>query len=560
VTGYALGQEPFHQSVARLRPPAEVAAHYREQACWRSETLLHDLFRAAAAGPDRTAIISHRLADRRTTHVSYGLLVHYVNRFAHALAALGIMKDDPVAYQLPNCWEATALILACMRLGAVAIPILPTMRERELSRILSETETRLCVVPDKWLGYPHAELLADLAPRLPWLRHRVVVGDAAATRAVDFTTHFLRTPHEQRPEAASIRLGLDDPDRVCLVTFTAGTGGQFRGVLHSQNTLYAGTGAPSSIDQRGWYQGEIFSSPNPMAYLAVLLYCVWGPILSRGTAVTTDTWDPAHYLQLISDANVTQAFAAHIHWSEMLEEQRRHRRYPALRLGLSGGSPMPPVLVSGFYEEFGVPMRNAWGMAELGMGIRTRDHDEPLEASYSSGFPLRGLETELVGLDDAADGDYQLLVRGPQVCLGLWDADRTHIQATWEQNDGWLETRDLVQLDGRGGLRIVGRTADRIGTASLIPVAEVEAELLQYSGIKEVAIIAYVTPEGEELPCAVAVPQGPPPTLSDLREHLRWRGMTDWYQPTRLEIVDALPRNHVGKVSKAQLRVWLRSI
>jgi cyclohexanecarboxylate-CoA ligase len=440
----------------------------------------------------------------------------------------------------------------------VAVPILPTMREREVCRILSETETRLCVVPHRWQGFPHAELLAELAPRLPWLRHRVVVGDAEATGAVDFTAHFLRTPHEQRPELAGIQLGLGDPDQVCLVTYTAGTSGHFRGVLHSSNTLYAGTGAPSPEYLRGWREGDVFSSPSPLAYSAVLLYCLFGPSLAKSVSVLVETWDPEQYLQLIGEMGVTQVFAGHVHWSEMLEEQRRRRRrYPALRLGLTGGSPVAPALVSGVYEEFGVPMRNAWGMAEIGMGIRTSERDDPLEACYSSGHPLTGLETRLESVDNEADGDRQLLVRGPSVCLGLWDADSAEIQVTWEHNDGWLETRDLVQPDGRGGLRIVGRIADRIGAGSLIPVAEVESELLKYPGLKDVAIVGYLTPQGEELPCAIVVQQGPSPTLSDLREHLRWRGMTDWYQPTRLEFVDALPRNHIGKVRKAELRRWL---
>jgi pseudouridine-5'-phosphate glycosidase len=193
----------------------------------------------------------------------------------------------PVASTAPSrsagWWEAAALILACMRVGALAVPIMPTIRERELERILRETQARICVVPDLWNGFDRAGALTGMANRLPWLRHVVVVGDAASTGAIDFTGYFLRTPHELSPESPAGRLGLDDPDRVRMALFTSGTGGEFKGVLHTHNTLFAGAGGPAGFEERGWDHGEVFCSPHPISYLSPLLYCVWGPILAAGT-------------------------------------------------------------------------------------------------------------------------------------------------------------------------------------------------------------------------------------------------------------------------------------
>lgn len=125
---------------ARLRVPTAVADRFRAAGWWREETFLHDLYRTAALDPARPAIVADRSqrpeGSRRIT-LSYAQLAGYVDRFAAALASLGITAGDPVAYQLPNWWETAALTLACLRLGALAVPVLPTVRTHGLNRILT---------------------------------------------------------------------------------------------------------------------------------------------------------------------------------------------------------------------------------------------------------------------------------------------------------------------------------------------------------------------------------------------------------------------------------------
>ncbi|GGN32702.1 cyclohexanecarboxylate-CoA ligase [Actinoplanes campanulatus] len=547
-------QSDFAALARALRPPPYVADRFYAAGWWRRQTILHDLYLVAARYPDRPAFLLHQAAAGRTVTMRYAQLVQHVDRFARALLALGVRRGDPVVVQLPNSWEAIALLLACLRAGAVAVPVSPSVRQRELERVLRMTQATVCVVPDQWHGFPHAEALAEVAPRLLWLRHRVVLGDAAATGAIDFAGFFVHTWHDL-PDAPH-RLTLDDPDRASMVVFTSGSTGEMKAVLHSHNTFRCGTGAHAAVQERGWGENEVFATPFAAYDTTSLLFAVWGPILSGGTGIFLDRWDPEVMLDVADSAGVTQLSAAPPHWQELAAAQRRRpRALSRLRTAITTGAAMRPAMLQEVSAAFGKPMHRVWGMTETGMGIRTRPDAPPAADDLQVGYPVTGLETDLVSTGEA-DEIFPMRVRGPSVCLGVWH-DQLTVRETWKHDDGWFSTGDLVTRETSGAMRIAGRVDDRIGHPHMIPVQEVEMELARHPAVREVAVVGYVDQRGGERPCAVVVPHGVPPTLTELRDYLTWRGMTGWYRPTRLEVAAALPRSHVGKIRKDVLRRWI---
>ncbi|MFE9468134.1 AMP-binding protein [Streptomyces virginiae] len=537
-----------------LTPPAEVAERFRAAGWWRGETFLDDLYRTAARAPQRPAIVSdraHRPAGRRLVTVTYAQLAAYVDRFAAALSSLGVVAGDPVAYQLPNWWETAALTLACLRVGAVAVPVLPTVRAHGLHRILDATRARICVVPDVWEGFAHAEALADLAGRLPWLRHRVVVGDAAATAAVDFTAHFLRTAHERTAAGRRSRPRGGRADRPALLISVMGLRDAYTSVLHSPNTLYANISAQSAPDGPGRRPGEVFLSTLPLTSLASLIYTVCWPLAVGGTGVCQDVWDPGRCLDLMATAGVDQVYAEPAYLSELVTAQRRRpRAQRRLRLVLSGGRTSTPApLAEELREVFGVPVLSVWGAPELGMGALSGD----VPGGGDGVRPLGGLEVS------AGPAGSALEVRGPSVCLATWRHGAPAPVATWEHADGWLDTGDLAAADRHGGIRVLSRAGTRTGAIFMVPVSEVEERLLAHPRVREAAVVAYTDPEHGELPCAVVVPAADegPPGPAELREHLVSLGVAEAFLPTRLEIVGALPRDDRGQVRREALRSWL---
>jgi cyclohexanecarboxylate-CoA ligase len=553
-----------------VAPPPEVAQRFRAAGWWRDETFLHDLYRVAAADPERPAIVSHRVhrpADQRTVVLAYAQLATYVDRFAAALASLGVAEGDPVAYQLPSWWETAALTLACLRAGALAVPILPTVRAHGLERILTGSQARVCVVPDVWEGFGHAEAVADLAHRLPWLRHRVVIGDAAATGAIDFGTYFLRTPHETRPAARLLRLRADRADRISLMITVMGLGDSYAAALHTPNTLYANVSTQRDPDGPGRRPGEVFHSPLPLTSLASLVYTVCWPLAVGGTGVYQDVWDPGDCLDLMAEAGVNQAYAAPVHWAEVLAAQRhRPRRLPALRLALSGGrTGTPAYLLTELPGALGAPVRTLWGAPELGMGTVTRG-DIPAERDASSdGRPLPGLEVSVVPPEPAGFGVREatrLKARGPSVCLATWRHGDPAPLVPWETEDGWLDTGDLARADGLGGVQVTRRAQERTGGIFMVPVSELEERLLEHPRVREAAVVEYTDAEHGEMPCAVVVPatEAEPPGLVELREHLARHGIAEAFLPTRLELVGSLPRDERGELRKEGLRGWLARV
>ncbi|MFD0279541.1 AMP-binding protein [Kitasatospora sp. NPDC127111] len=567
--GRAPGQALAAEALAAIRPPGDVAARFRAAGWWRDETFLHDLYRTAALDPERPAIVAHRrhrAAGHRTVTIGYARLAHTVDRFAAALRSLGLAEGDPVAVQLPSRWETAALVLACLRAGTPAVPVLPAVRAHGLERILAASQARVCVVPDRWEGFEHAEALAEMAPRLPWLRQRVVLGDAAPTGALDFDGYFRRVPHERGRHGDGLALGADRADRIGLMVTVMGLGDRYTATLHTPNTLYANVVPRRPAAGPGPERGEVIYSSLPLTSLASLLFTVYWPIALGGTAVFQDVWDPGTCLDLMAEAGATLAYAAPDHWSEVLSAQReRPRRLEALNLALSGGRTRTSApLLAELPAALGAPVHAVWGAPEVGLGTVARGETPAERAGESDGRPLPGLEVSVLPAGPGPVGAREpapLLVRGPSVAAAVWRHGDPAPVVPWEQ-DGWLDTGDLGRADGLGGVEVLARAGERAGGIFMVPTAEVEEALLTHPRVAEAAVVDYLHQEHGELPCAVVVPttEAEPPGLVELREHLAARGVGAGFLPTRLELARALPRDDRGGVRKEALRGWLTTL
>lgn len=510
------GDFPFADRLGSLEPPAEVGRAFVERGWWRTETVLHDVYRGAARHPHRTAIVSHRAhrpATSRVTRLSYAQLAAHTGRFAHALDALGVRPGDPVAFQLPNRWETVALLLACLRTGAVAVPVMTGYGARDLEAVLGAAEPRLCVVTDLWEGAAPARVLADLAPRLPWLRHRAVLGDALDTGAVDFVRHFVHTPHERYRSSGWLRLPPRSADRVALAVTSLGLRAAHSMALHTPNSLHAGLpSAPAAA--------EAAFSAVPLASLPSLLHAVIGPLTRGGTVVLQDVWDAETALDLMAAAGVRQVYATPAQWADLVTA-REHR--PPEGLELHGTFTSDPAGTS----------------AALGR-----------RAHAALGVPLRALPRPAAHTERerTAGGPYRLWPRGPASPLAVWRRGGG-VGLTWEE--GGSGAGEGVDLDEAGHPRL--RT-EEVGGMFLVPVTEIEALLLGHPRVAEAAVVARADPQHGELACAVVVPDGPPPTLLDLRAHLAGRGVPPAHLPAELILTGGLPRTDTGELRRRHLQ------
>jgi cyclohexanecarboxylate-CoA ligase len=522
---------------------------YRRDGWWRDGTFLDDLRRHAAATPGKPAVIGRRTPDAETETINYAELAAATDRFSHALLALDVKPGEFVGVHLPDYWEMLPLALAAIQVGARISPLMPVFRRRELELAASTTQMRVFITVPDINGYRPAETMLDVATRVPSLEHIVVIGERRPAGTLSFDDDFLAGGQGDPADLAGRELPPDDP---YLILFTSGTTGIPKGALHSQNTLYAGIrGYQTTLDLDG---SLVKVAAHTSMHYVGLVQKLLAPMVYGGTAVSPGFWDPDFHLDMMEQHEATMFYAAPGFVSHLLRaQQARPRDTSSLRCIVSGSAAVPPSLVHDVRDTLGVRLYSLWGMTENGPVTMSRPEDPPDWPAHSDGRPTGGMQVRIKPMEGQPDGSGPLWVKGPAQCLGYHNNDAAY--AADLDADGWFHTGDLARDDGRGGIRITGRTKDVIKPKSmLLPVLDIENVLLTHPNVAEIALIGIPDEEIEERVCAVVVPAGEAPSLPELVTFLRGEGVAEICMPGQLEVVESMPRTATGKIRKVELR------
>jgi cyclohexanecarboxylate-CoA ligase len=522
-----------------VRPPEAWIQRYLATGAWRTETILDDLAHWAAATPDAPAIVAQH--DTRLTRVSYAEYAAAVDRYAAALRDLGVGPGQVVSLWMPSRWETPALIMAVWKVGAVAAPVMTTIGSRELQRMLARLGSTVCITVQEFDGVPHAERLRAITAQLPHLMRQVVLGEPGPGQ-LSFADGFEnRTPEDVPADV--------DADRVSTVLFTSGTTGEPKAALHTLNTM--------AFTARAWApalgigrEDRVFT-PHAITHMAGLVLHLAVPVRTGASALLLEQWDPATAAALVAQEAPSVIFAAPVFLDGLLEALDAELR--SLRHVYSGATTIPRALRDEVRRRLGRTLGSVWAMTEVSL-VFTRPGDPPSDETDIVGRPADGLDVT-ISHEHGTDAPGELLVRGAGVCVATVARDSGVVDVIAERDDGWYRTGDLAVAGGGGNYRVVGRAADRIGGAFMIPVLDVEDALCEHPAVAEAALIGVPDGHGGEAACAVIRAAGPTaPTRDELRAFLLEQGMTEWYLPQQVEVVDALPRNASGKVEKAVLR------
>ncbi|WP_205324710.1 AMP-binding protein [Glycomyces sp. YM15] len=519
----------------------DTSVQYRRRGWWRETTFLDDLRRQAIERPRKTAIAGRRLDGARTDLLDYADLERLADRFADGLIELGVRPGDVVAAQLPNRWEAVPLMFACMAVGAILCPIAPECEGEDLRHRLALTEARLCVTVAAWRGRPLAAQMCALRDELP-LERIVVIDGPLPQGGIDFHRHFTgRTG--ARTDRDATALGPDDP---FVVLFTSGTTGLPKGVVHSQNTVYAGI--RGYADALMLDDGLVAAVTNPLVHYSGFAQGILTGVMLGGTVLFQDGADPAGMLGLIERHRATLLYGPPpTHTAIAAAQRSTPHDTTSLRHSVVGASPVVPELEAELRTTFGTRTASLWGMSEFGPITVSRPCYDPDWAAHSHGRPIDAMELRIDG--DAATG--RLRVRGASRALGYFgnqDAFDAQIDG-----DGWFDTGDVARVDGRGGIRILGRAGDAIvRDGEVAPVAELEALAARHPHVAEAALVG--APGTASILLAAVPRDGVAPELASVRAHLTERGADPRFLPDRLEVLAALPKTLTGKVRKTALR------
>lgn len=515
---------------------ADRIARYTAEGWWTGDTIDQLLRTHVTARPGDPAIVDPRnkadLLDGPIKRLTWGQLGAEVDRVAGVLHARGIGPGDVVAVQLPNSVELAVSFLAIVRLGATVTPFPVQYREYELAQLLPLSGARLLITGRE-------SRAPEGTPTLSW---------PAGLEGV--------TGAEPPPRAA-------DPAERVTICWTSGTEATPKGVPRCHHDWLAVeavcTAAPALT------AADVILNPFPMVNMAGI-GGVFLPWLRVGAVlVQHHPFDLPAYLAQIAEENVTYTLAPPALLTMLLH---REVKLPGslTRIG-SGSAPLPPPMVRGWQEDHGIAIINFFGSNE-GICLLSDPAHMPDPETRARFFPRPGAPGAPALLDRVRtklvtpDGEEittpgvpgELRLSGPTVFAGYLPG--TAAMDPFDE-DGYLRTGDLFEIAGDHGqyLRYVDRAKDIIirGGMNIAP-AELEALLAGHPSVAEAAVAGYPDDVLGEKVCAVVVPKGEI-SLASVVAFLRDKGIASYKLPERLEIVEALPRNPVGKILKRELKL-----
>ena len=541
----------------------EQIKQYTQQGVWGKDTLI-DAFKAHARKmPERLAIIDplnkEALLGTAPERITYADFEKAVASAATALRTEGIGKDDVVVVQLPNCWELAMLYLAIARAGAVISPVPMQWRANEILYVCDLTQAKAFITVEAFHGFEHRKMGREVADKSVSLKKIFAYEDLK--RMVEV---------EAAPDLDQIPVEGNDIFTIC---WTSGTEAQPKGCPLSHNNWRC----QSSLAFAGGAEpGDIMLTAGPLVNMASVgtVYIPW--LIFGGTVVLHHPFDPALLLKQMVEEKINYTLLVPAVVNLILKHPLAEGvDLSSIRSITVGSAPPSMWAMEEFKKRWDIDIGNIWGQNE-GTAIISGVRDVPdMEVRVNSlpryGVPgvtwsvdmAQHMHTKLVDAEgnelneEGAVGE--LLYRGPNVIPGYFK--RPDLNEKAFDAEGYIHTGDLFKLVGDRYLQFFDRAKDIIIRGGYnISAQEIENILLAHPKVQEVAAVGMPDENLGERTCVYVVPAPEQSlTLDDLIMFMEEQGTAVYKFPERLEIIDALPRNPVGKIMKKKLREDLHS-
>ena len=503
------------------RPTPAAGATFARRSCDHPPVnLAAVLLRAAATTPDAPALL-----DERGGRTTYGALADAAARLAAQLVADGVEPGDRVALVSPNSVAFVAAYLATLHAGAVCVPLHPTAPPAELERQLAAVDARLT------LAAGSSAPLASAAGR--------------PARRIDL---------DALPDAGATMRDRADDD-VAVLLFTSGTAGAPRAAMLTHANLATNIGQVQGHPGLALRADDVGLGVLPCSHIFGLNVVLGCGLAAGAATLLAGRFQPAASARLAREHGVTVLAGVPTMFRDWLDcDPAPLDAFASVRLAVSGAAALPEEVASGFRDRFGVVVHQGYGLTEASPIVTTTALGPTPPRPGSIGRPLPGVTVRLVDEDgaDALAGDPgEIWVRGPNVFAGYWGDPAASARAL---ADGWLHTGDVAVVDEHDDLRLVDRRTDLIlvGGFNVYP-AEVEEALRTHPDVADAAAVGEPSPRtGETVVAYVVAAAGRSPDPAALVAHCG-RALARYKCPTRVEVVDALPRTAVGKVQRRAL-------
>ena len=491
---------------------------------------------AAEDVPDRQALVE---SGGRT--LTWAGLEDEVARIATGLGAHGIRAGQRVMILVGNRIEFVTTYLGVLRAQVVAVPVNPRSTAGEVARMIADSVTRL-VVADETAVDVVRRALAEL-------------GDVAAPTVVVTGTE----PGPGEVAFAALRADvvrpvppLPDPEKLAALLYTSGTSGRPRAAMLSHRALLANIEQVAAVEPPMMHGDDVVLGVLPLFHVYGLNAVLGGVLRHRARLLLVEQFEPQAVLDLIDDEACSVVPIAPPVFAHWLPDEHLRERLGPVRLVLSGSAPLEPHVIEEFTSITGIPVHQGYGLTEASPVVTSTLCSQTNQAG-SVGAALPGIELRLVDetyhvVEGEDPGVIQ--VRGANLFSGYWPDGSDGPDA-----DGWYGTGDVGFLDPSGDLFLVDRVKELVIVSGFnVYPTEVEDVIREVDGVSDAAVIGVPDPETGEAVVAYVVASRPLTHLEEaVRAHTIVR-LARFKQPTRIEVVDALPLTVTGKVQKGRLR------
>ena len=458
-------------------------------------------------------------------------------RVATLLDRAGIEPGDRVGVMLPNTPAFAIAFYGIMYRGAVAVPMHPLLKAREVAYYLSNSQAKaLFATPP---AAEEAAAGADQAGAQCWN-----VDDAELTKL----------SADLPEQGAPVHRNDDD---LAVILHTSGTTGKPKGAM----LTHGGLGRNAEVCVRTLVEtgpDDVVMGCLPLFHSFGLTFGLNGAVLAGAMLTLIPRFDPRKVLEVIERDGVTVFAGVPTMYSALLslESEAAPEATRSLRVCVSGGAALPVQVLSDFENAFGCVILEGYGLSETSPAASFNHPHRPRKVG-SIGTPIEGVQMRAVdqnGAEVAQGQPGEIQIRGHNIMKGYWNLpDATKATIT---PDGWLNTGDVGRVDQDGYLYIVDRTKDLIirGGFNVYP-REIEEVLYEHPAVAEAAVIGIPHESlGEEVGAAVALKKGESVNPDELREYVKAR-VAAYKYPRRIWLVDELPKGATGKVQKRDITV-----
>jgi len=486
--------------------------------------------------------------EKVVTYAEFGDLT---DRYARAMYDRGIRKGDRVAIWMPNCLEFAVAYWGNAKIGAITVPLNVMFKAEEAHYILDDARVKAIVA-----NSAYEPVISALWQRLPELNVAVttsVTDSTSYTRYEDLIQEGANSLSE-RGSAGLLFKARVDPAKPAVFLYTAGTTGFPKGATLNHNNLLFDARACSKVLLIGSGDRLLCCLPLFHSYAQMVFFCL--AVVAGARVIILERFAPVPVLQAIANHKATLFCGVPAMFGALLHVPREQRPpVTSLRFCVSGAAPLPVEVLTAFETEYGIPISEGDGPTECGPVVSVNPLDGRKRKAGSVGLPLPGVQVKIFDDHDRelpVDEVGEIVVRGKNVMMGYYNRPDESKEAL---RGGWFHTGDLGKIDEDGYIWIVDRKKDMIivGGHNVYP-REIEELLYMHPKIAEAAVIGVPDPLRGEAPKAIVVlKEGQKATGSEIMAYLRPQ-LANFKLPRSVEFRDSLPKSHIGKILKRELR------